>query len=77
MQKIIDSHLSADRIPGRIAILVRDHIRFRTPLSSNARDIHVEKRKFTNVLFHSKGMHMVNLPPLLHNKNVVSAIPPN
>ena len=27
------------------------------------------------VLFHSKGIDMVNLPSLLHNKNVVSAIP--
>ena len=38
--------------------------------------MHVEKR-FINVLFHSKGMDMVNLPSLLHNKNVISAIPPN
>ena len=77
VRKVIDSHLSEDRIPGRIAILVRDLIRFRTPPSSNARDMHVEKRKFINILFHSKGMDMVNLPSLLQNKNVVSAIPPN
>ena len=77
VRKVIDNHLSEDRIPGRIAILVRDLIQFRTPPSSNARDMHVEKRNFINVLFHSKGMDMVNLPSLLHNKNVISAIPPN
>ena len=77
VRKVINSHLSEGRIPGRIAILVRDLIWFRTPPSSNARDMDIEKRKFINVLFHSKGMDMVNLPSLLRNKNVISAIPPN
>ena len=39
----------------------------KTP-SSNAQDVHIEERKFINVLFHSKGMDMVNLPSLFHNK---------
>jgi hypothetical protein len=72
----VDSHLSDDKIPGRIVVLVRDLVRFRTPPSSSkTRHEHTGNRKFLKVLFHSKGIDMVNLPSLLHNKNVITTIP--
>ena len=62
VEKVLDSHRE---IPGRIGVLVRDLIRFRIPSHSLINS----KNRF---LFR---MDMVNLPSLLHNKNVISAIP--
>ena len=48
--RIVDSHLSDDKIPGRIVVLVRDLVRFRTPPSSSKnRDEQTANRKFLKV----------------------------
>lgn len=34
-----------------------------------------QKRRFLTLFFHNKGMDLINLPKILHNKNVLSTIP--
>ena len=74
ISKVLNNFLLWDELPGRIGILIRDFVRFRNSPRHNI-DYQADNKRFISILFHSKGMDMVNLPSLLHNKNVISAIP--
>ena len=68
----------SDRIPCRIALLVRDLVAYRNRVKvsiNNSVDNNNKKQGFVNVLFHNKGMDMINLPSILHNKRVVASVP--
>ena len=72
----ISELLLQDKIPGCIVVMVRDLVSFRYPSKNISQsDKTNNNRGFLKVLFHNKGMDMVNLSSLLHNKNVVSAVP--
>ena len=67
-----------DKIPSRIALMVKDIIAYRNRAGMEYRvqseDI-VVKRRYMNVFFHNKGIELINLPKILHNKNVVKTVP--
>jgi hypothetical protein len=71
---VVDSHLLQDKISGRVAVLVRDLARFRK-YSGNKADNKTRTNNNRRFIFHNKGIDMVNLPSLLHNKNVIATIP--
>jgi hypothetical protein len=61
--QVVDSLLLRDKIPGRIAVLVRDLVRKLGDGKDNTSGQANKKRKYIKVCFH-KGMDMVNLPSL-------------
>ena len=76
---VTEELLLSDRIPCRIALLVRDLVAYRNRVQVSLHNsIHnsIDKKQgFVNVLFHNKGMDMINLPSILHNKRVVASVP--
>ena len=75
--RVLNDYLLRETLPGRIAVFIRDLVRFRNHSGPNNNQLgeHNSNKRFFKVLFHSKGMDMINLPSLLHNKKVVSTIP--
>ena len=69
---MFDGYLLRGDIPSRIGVFIRDLIQFRYPSGRNTDHLHghAGNKRFIKILFHSKGMDMVDLPSLLHNKNV-------
>ena len=67
--RVLNDYLLREALPGRIAVFIRDLVRFRNhsrPSNSQLGE-HSSNPRFIKVLFHSKGMDMMNLPSLLHN----------
>ena len=64
-----------DRIPSRIAMLVRDLVSYRNRVSSNSNNSSVDKINNSGIYFHNKGIDMINLPTILHSKRVRATIP--
>ena len=73
-------HLVLDeQIPARILLLVQDMTayRFRSKSPVRADDLKCDNsdRSYMNVLFHKKGMDMINLPKILNCKKVTETVP--
>ena len=74
---IIEELLLEDKITSRVAMLLRDFIAYRNGFRGDHLNIQETKsdRMFMNVFFHNKGIEMVDLPKILHHKNVLKTIP--
>ena len=61
-----------DGIPGRVALLVRDLVAYRNQVHvANCIEVDSGKLKkcgFLNVYSHNKGIDMIDLPSILHNR---------
>ena len=79
VEDVTESLVLNERIPARISSLVRDLIafRFRSKVTTMRRDnvVNNSKRQYMNVLYHNKGMDMLNLPRILNCKRVMMAVP--
>ena len=79
VEDVTESLVLNERIPARILSLVRDLIafRFRSKVTTRRRDnvVNNSKRQYMNVLYHNKGMDMLNLPRILNCKRVMMAVP--
>ena len=75
----IDKLLLDGRIPTRISLLVKDLMAYRfrvtEALRPNSGDKEDTNRGFISVLFHNKGMDMIDLPNILNSRRVLSTIP--
>ena len=68
----------SERIPNRILLLVNNVMshRFRVVTAPKVESVITDiKRSYLNVLFHNKGMDKIDLPRILNNKRVMSAVP--
>ena len=73
---ITEDYLTCDRIPSRIAMLIRDIIAFRNRHIHQPYEVKKEKgRSYINILFHNRRIELINLPRILHDKNVVGTVP--
>ena len=70
-----------ERIPARIMSFVKDLIafRFRSKVTTmrRANVVNNTKRQYMNVLYHNKGMDLLNLPRILNCKRVMMAVTNN
>ena len=74
VQKVLDEQLlQGGNIPSRTGVLFRDLVRFRIHLLDMALTVLTNQLVMTGS---SKSSSTVNLPSLLHNKPVLSTIPP-
>ena len=73
---VLNGYLLSEALPGRIAVFIRDLVRFRNRSrpSNNQLGENSNNKRLIKVLFHSKRMDTINLPSLLHNKKVDSTI---
>ena len=66
-------------VPDRISVLLKDLIAFkRRIVHMNYCNVNKETRKalgYTSILYHNKGIDMVNLPKILNTKCVRDAVP--
>ena len=66
-------------IPTRILILVRDLMAFRLKINVAAKVENYKRestnKNYMNVMFHNKGMDMINLSRILNSKKVMAAVP--
>ena len=71
---VIDEH-----IPTRVMLLVNDLMAYRFKITVTPRLKNVEREDttkcFMNVLFHNKGMDMIDLPRILNSKRVMATVP--
>ena len=71
---VIDEH-----IPTHVMLLVNDLMAYRFKISVTPRLKNVERegasKCFMNVLFHNKGMDMIDLPRILNSKRVMATVP--
>ena len=70
---VTKEYLLEDKIPSRVGILIRDFISFKNKLHlDNIEDKLEEVRNkggwFLMLMFHNKGIDMIDLPGILHNK---------
>ena len=74
---IIEVFQLKDEITNRIAMMIRDMVTFRKGNNMHFSEVNkVNKdRMFMNVKFHNKGIDMLNLPGILHNREVLKAVP--
>ena len=76
---VTESLVLNERIPARILSLVKDLIafRFRSKVTTMRRTnvVNNSKRQYMNVLYHNKGMDLLNLPRILNCKRVMMAVP--
>ena len=79
VEDVTESLVLNERIPASILSLVRDLVafRFRSKVTTMRRDnvVNNSKRQYMNVLYHNKGMNMLNLPRILNCKKVMMAVP--
>ena len=67
-----------DVIPSRVAVLVRDILAYRKRVHLEAKEVitnNRKKRMYLNVLFHNKGIEMLNIPGILHRNGVKKTVP--
>ena len=67
-----------DKIPSRIAMLVRDIVASRNKVHMGNKEVSSDNkmnRMYLNVLFHNKGIEMINIPGILHNRIVSRTVP--
>ena len=69
--------LLEDKITTRVAMLLRDFIAYRNGSRGDHLNVQGNKsdRMFMNVFFHNKSIEMVDLPKILHHKDVLKTIP--
>ena len=71
---VIDEH-----IPTRVMLLVNDLMAYRFKITVTPRLKNVEREDtnkcFMNVMFHNKGMDMIDLPRILNSKRVMATVP--
>ena len=77
---VTEEYLLEDKIPSRVGILIRDFISFKNKLHlDNIEDKLKEVRNkggwFLKLMFHNKGIDMIYLPGILHNKKVLRTVP--
>ena len=74
---ITEELLLEDKITSRVAMLVRDFIAYRNGSRNGQGNVEKTKpdRMFMSVFFHNKGIEMIDLPKILHNKNILKTIP--
>ena len=70
---VTEEYLLEDKIPSRVGILIRDFISFKNKLHlDNIEDKLKEVRNksgwFLKLMFHNRGIDMIDLPGILHNK---------
>ena len=58
----------------RIAMLIIDMVTFRKGNNIHFSEVNKD-RMFVNVKFHNKDIDMLNLPGILHNREVLKAVP--
>ena len=65
---ILEELLLEDKMTSRVAMLLRDFIAYRNGFRGDHLNVQGNKsdRMFMNVLFHNKGIEMVDLPKILH-----------
>ena len=66
-------------IPTRILVLVKDLMAFRLKINVAAKPENSKRestnKNYTNVMFHNKGMDMINFLRILNSKKVMAAVP--
>ena len=74
---ITEELLLEDKITSRVAMLVRDFIAYRNGSRNGQGNVEKTKpdRMFMSVFFHNKGIEMIDLPKILHNKFILKTIP--
>ena len=79
--RIVESLVFEEKLPTRILLLVRDLVTHRFT-DKKMRSVIVghhektaENKGYVNVVFHNKGMDMIDLPSILNRKEVVKSIP--
>ena len=77
---LTESWAASHDIPSRISLLVKDLIAFKIKSTGRVIDdaCGVEKednRGHMTVLFHNKGIEMIDLPKIVHYKSVRKAVP--
>ena len=74
---VTEELLLNDRIPSCVAMLIRDLVSYRNRVSFDSQDssLNNNNRGFMNIYFHNKGIDMVNLPSILHSRQVNATVP--
>ena len=77
---VSEGYLLEDKIPSSVGTLIRDFTSFRNKLHlDNIEDKLEEVRNndscFLKLIFHNKGIEMIDLPGILHNKKVLRTVP--
>ena len=66
-------------IPTRISVLVKDLMAFRLKINVAAKPENSKRestnKNYMNVMFHNKGMDMINFRRILNSKKVMAAVP--
>ena len=66
-------------IPTRILVLVKDLMAFRLKINVAAKPENSKRestnKNYMNIMFHNKGMDMINFPRILKSKKVMAAVP--
>ena len=66
-------------IPTRILVLVEDLMAFRLKINVAAKPENSKRestnKNYMNVMFHNKGMDMINFPRILNSKKVMAVVP--
>ena len=69
---VTEEYLLEEKIPSRVGALIKDFISFRNKLHlGNVEDKLEDARKdrwFLKLMFHNKGIEMIDLLRILHNK---------
>ena len=71
MGRVIEHLVLSEQVPSRILLLVQDMKAYRFRCKSPDNN---DERSYMNVLFHNKGMDMIDLPRILNCKKVIETI---
>ena len=77
---VTEGYLLEDKIPSSVGTLIRDFISFRNKLHLDNIEFKLEDVRnndscFFKLIFHNKGIEMIDLPGILHNKKVLRTAP--
>lgn len=75
----VEAFVLNEEIPVCVLMVAKDMMayRFRNKITQNVEDTHTSnvKRCYVNVLYHNKGMDILDLPRILSLKKVEAAVP--
>ena len=76
---VVERKVLDGTIPTRILVLVKDLMAFRLKINVAAKPENSKRestnKNYMNVMFHNKGMDMINFPRILNSKKVMAAVP--
>ena len=76
---VVERLVLDETIPTRILVLVKDLMAFRLKINVAAKPENSKRestnKNYMNVMFHNKGMDMINFPSILNSKKVMVAVP--